>query len=185
MSYTPVELRHVRIGRGLLGYKRGAVEQLLLEVADSFEVVWRERGELTDEVEEMVKKMEELRRREELLTHTLVAAEQAASDIREHAKREAELIVAEAHQEARSVARGAQSEHSRLSAEVRRMEALLRAALGMVEEASHEAQPAEEHASEAGPGKSETWPNRDDTREFPRTVRPVQELPNEREAQAG
>ena len=50
MSYTPVELRHVRVRRGLFGYKRSAVEQLLLEVADSFEDVWRERGELADEV---------------------------------------------------------------------------------------------------------------------------------------
>lgn len=183
MPYTPVELRHVRIGRGLFGYKRGAVEQLLLEVADSFEDVWRERGELADEVEELEKKMVELKRREELLAHTLVAAEQAASDVREHAKREAELIVAEAHQEARSIARGAQSEHARLSAEVRRMEALLRAALGMVEEAAQEA-PAEA-GPEAEPKKVETWPRRDDTREFPRNVHPVHELPNEPEAQAG
>src|SRR5213595_865483 len=131
MSYTPVELRHVRIGRGLLGYKRSAVEQLLLDVADSFENVWRERAELADEVEEMTKNVDELKRREELLTHTLVAAEQAAKDVREHAKREAELVMAEAHQAARSISRGAQGEHARLSAEVRRMEALLRAALGM------------------------------------------------------
>ena len=87
MSYTPVELRHVRLGRGLLGYKRSAVEQLLVEVADSFEDVWRERGELADEVEDMGKKLVELKRREELLAHTLVAAERAASDVRDQAKR--------------------------------------------------------------------------------------------------
>lgn len=185
MSYTPVELRHVRVGRGLFGYKRSAVEQLLLEVADSFEDVWRERGELADEVEELEKKMEELKRREELLAHTLVAAEQAASDVREHAKREAELIVAEAHQEARSIARGAQSEHARLAAEVRRMEALLRAALGMVEEAAQEVPSEDEPGLEAEPKRVETWPRRDDTREFPRNVSPVHELPNEPEAQAG
>src|SRR3954451_2529317 len=102
MSYTPVELRHVRVGRGLFGYKRAAVEQLLLDVADSFEDAWRERGELADHVEELEKTMEQLRRREELLTSTLVAAEQAASDVRANAKREAELVVDEAHQEARS-----------------------------------------------------------------------------------
>jgi cell division initiation protein len=186
MSYTPVELRHVRVGRGLFGYKRTAVEQLLLEVADSFEDVWRERGELADEVEDMGKKMAELTRREELLAHTLVAAERAAADVRDQAKREAELVVAEAHQEARSIARGAQSEHARLFAEVRRMEALLRAALGMVEEAAHEAPSEDEPGSDgAEPKKGETWPNREDTREFPRNVRPVPGLPGRPEAQAG
>jgi cell division initiation protein len=184
MSYTPVELRHVRLRRGLLGYKRSAVDQLLVEVADSFEDVWRERGELADEVEDMGKKLVELKRREELLAHTLVAAERAASDVRDQAKRESELIVAEAHQEARSIARAAQGEHARLFAEVRRMEALLRAALGMVEEAAHES-PSEDAEPGAEPKKGETWPNRDDTREFPRNVRPVPGLPRSPEAQAG
>ena len=184
MSYTPVELRHVRIGRGLFGYKRGAVEQLLLDVADSFENVWRERAELVDEVHEMTKNVDELKRREELLTHTLVAAEQAAADVREHAKREAELILAEAHQAARSISRGAQGEHARLSAEVRRMEALLRAALGMVEEAAVEAPPQPEAAPAAPPRQSESWPRHDDTREFPR-VFPVAGFSSEPEAQAG
>ena len=50
--------------------------------------------------------------------------------MREHAKREAELIVAEAHAEARSVMRSGQGERERLLAEVRRIESLLRSALG-------------------------------------------------------
>jgi cell division initiation protein len=179
MSYTPVELRHVRVGRGVWGYRRGAVEQLLLEVADSFEEVWRERGELSDEVEDLKKAMVELKRREELLAHTLVAAENTASEVRDQAKREAELIISEAHQEARSIARGAQGEHARLAAEIRRMEALLRAALGMVEEGVHDTRPAET------PAENETWPHRDDTREFPRSVLGLAELPKEPEAQAG
>jgi cell division initiation protein len=182
MSYTPVELRHVRVGRGLFGYKRAAVEQLLLDVADSFEDVWRERAELADEVEELEKTMADLKHREELLTRTLVAAEQAAADVRDTAKRQAELVIAEAHQEARSIARGAQNEHARLAAEVRRMEALLRAALGMVEEAAHEASEDEVDGEERP--ENETWPRRDDTREFARPVRPVPELPSEPEAQA-
>ena len=48
MSYTPVEIRHVRLGRGLLGYGRKAVDHLLAEVTESFEAVWRERADLAD-----------------------------------------------------------------------------------------------------------------------------------------
>jgi hypothetical protein len=69
------------------------------------------------------------------------------------------VIVAEAHQEARSIVRTAQSERERLFAESRRVETLLRAALGMVEEA----RPDGLAAGDAGP---ETWPRREDTREF-------------------
>jgi len=135
MPYTPVELRHVRLARSLLGYNRSAVEELLAQVADSFETVWRERHELADRIEEMEAELGTLREREHALTETLVVAERAATNVKEQAKRDAELIVAEAHNEARSVSRNAQAERARLQADTRRIEALLRAALGMLDEA--------------------------------------------------
>ncbi len=161
MRYTPVELRHVHPPRRLLGYKRSEVEQVLEDVADSFEEVWRERGELADKLEDAEKRLDEVRQRESLLASTLLAAERTAAEAIENAKREAEIIVAEAHQESRSITRTAQNERERLFAESRRVETLLRAALGMVEESHHEA------VSGSGSGvSSESWPNRQDTREF-------------------
>ena len=136
MSYTPVELRHVRVGRALIGYKRDAVQNLLTELAESFETVWRERHELADQVEAMEQELQQLRTREHALTQTLLVAEQAAARVREQAKSEAELILAEAHNEARSVTRNAEAERHRLHAETRRIEALLRGALGMIEESA-------------------------------------------------
>jgi cell division initiation protein len=134
MSYTPVELRHVRVSRSLLGYNRAMVEQMIEEVAESFETTWRERGELADRVEALEKQITELRSREELLTNTLVAAEQAASEVRDQARRAAETTISEAQQEARAIIRAAQGQRERLLVETRRIEAMLRAALVMVEE---------------------------------------------------
>ena len=164
MPYTPVELRHVKLGRSLLGYKREETERLLEDIADSFEDVWRDRGELADRVEDLDKQVAEYKQREHLLTQTLVAAERSAAEARDAARREAELIVAEAHQEARSVLRGAQSERERLVMEARRIETLLRTALGLVEEGSE---------AQAKP----TWPDRSDTREFKVVETPVDEFP--------
>ena len=138
MRYTPVELRHIRVGRSLFGYKRHDIDKLLEDIADSFEEVWSERGELADKVEDLGKILADVKERESLLAATLVSAERAAADARDQAKKEAELIVAEAHIEARSVTRGAQGERDRLFGEVRRVETLLRAALGMVEETRQE-----------------------------------------------
>jgi cell division initiation protein len=148
MPYTPVELRHVRVGRALLGYRREAVQNLLAEIADSFETVWRERHQLADQVEAMERELGELRTREHALTQTLIVAEQAATHVKEQAKREAEVILAEAHGEARAVTRNAEGERRRLYAETRRIEALLRAALGMVEE--------------GGSGEPAGWPEQED-----------------------
>src|SRR5881392_4090868 len=135
MRYSPVELRHVKITRSLFGgYKKTEVDKLLDDVADSFATVWSERGELSDKLEDVERVLADVKQRESLLASTLVAAEKASAEVREAAKHEAELIVAEAHHEARSVTRAAHGERERLFAEVRRVETLLRAALGMVEE---------------------------------------------------
>jgi cell division initiation protein len=174
MRYTPVELRHVKIGRSTFGgYRKLETEKLLEDIADSFEEVWRDRGELTDKLEDVEKVLAEVKQRESLLASTLVAAEKASTEIREAAKREAELIIAEAHQEARSVTRGAQSERERLFTEVRRVETLLRAALGMVEESKNEL-PASPAVPAAAP-QPEHWPKRQDTREFQAVPQPQAE----------
>jgi cell division initiation protein len=171
MRYTPVELRHVKIERTMFGgYKRRETEQLIEDIADSFEDVWRERGELTDKLEDVEQRFGELKQRESLLASTLVSAERAAVDAKEAAKREAELIISEAHQEARSVTRSAQGERERLFAEARRVETLLRAALGLVEESrelpvEESREPAPEEAGGV-PAVVDFWPKREDTREF-------------------
>jgi len=185
MPYTPVELRHVRLGKSLFrGYKRDEVDTLLEEVADSFEEVWRERAELADKVEELEKEYADLKGREQLLATTLVSAQKAAADAKENAQKQAELIVAEAHTEARSITRSAQNERERLFAEVRRIEALLRSALGMVQEADRAASAAEAAPSEQGEGgQRESWPRREDTREFGRASLFVSN--DDQDAQAG
>jgi cell division initiation protein len=165
MRYTPVELRHVRMGRALFGYRRDETDRMLEDIADSFEEVWCERGELADKLEHVETELAEFKQREVLLANTLLAAEKAATEAKEHARREAELIISEAHQEARSITRTALTERERLFAEARRIETLLRAALGMVEETSAEVE-AGEPAEHAPAVDKEHWPKREDTREF-------------------
>ncbi len=147
MAFTPVEIRHVRFGRGLTGYKREAVDKALEEIAVSFEDVWRERADLADRVEQLETELVRLREREDLLKETLIAAERNAAEVKETAQKHAELLVAEAHTEARAITRGANS------------------ALDIVEES--QASPAETAGGEAAePEQAEHWPRREDTREF-------------------
>ena len=134
MGMTPVEIRHVPIGRGFWGYRRGAVERLLDEVADSFEDVWRERADFADRIEQLGTELQRHRELENLLRKTLVSAEAAAQEQREGARREAERLVAEAHEEARRITFAATAERERLQADVRRLREQLRTALASLEE---------------------------------------------------
>ena len=134
MGMTPVEIRHTPIGRGLWGYRRGAVERLLDEVADSFEGVWRERADFADRIEHLEDELQRHRELESLLRKTLVSAEAAAQEQREGARRDAERIVEEAHAEARRITFAATAEQERLQADIRRLRELLRTALSTVDE---------------------------------------------------
>jgi cell division initiation protein len=142
MTITPVELHHIRLKRGLLGYRRGPVDELILEIADSFEEVWRQRADYADRIEHLEGELSRHRDLESLLRTTLVSAEKTAHELKDQAKREAELVVGEAHAEAREVTRAAAAERERLLAEARKVRALLEAALDAVDDADADAQAA-------------------------------------------
>src|SRR5258708_37809700 len=134
MALTPVEIRHLTAGSGLFGYNRGATDRLLTEIAVSFEDVWREGADLADKVEQLEADLIRYKELESLLRTTLVSAERASADVKEQARREAELILTEAHAEARQVQRRAVAENERLIVETRLLRERLRSALGVLDQ---------------------------------------------------
>lgn len=140
MAVAPVELQHVTFPRTLFGYRRGAVEDLLHEVAQSYEDVWREREDLRDRVHQLEQELKRQRELESLLRETLVSAERAAQEVKENARTEAELVVREAHGHARAITHDALAERERLAGEATRIRALLANALTGVEQAREEAE---------------------------------------------
>ncbi len=150
MALTPVEIRHLKPGTGLLGYKRLHTDRMFAEIAESFEDVWRERADLADKVEQLEADLVRYRELEALLRTTLVSAERASAELRDQTRREVDLILSEAHAEARAIQRDAAAENERLVAESRRLRAQLRAALETMDGGGAEA------AADA-PGEG-TWP---------------------------
>jgi cell division initiation protein len=134
MALTPVEIRHITVGRSLFGYSRADVDKLLDDIVDSFEDVWRDRADLKDKVEHLEQDLVRHRELETLLRTTLVSAERASQELKEQAKRESELVLSEAHADARRITRDAASELERLRREAQRVRALLEAALGTIDE---------------------------------------------------
>ena len=139
MTLTPVEIRHLKPAKTLVGgYDRDTIDRLLDEIVASFEDVWRDRADLADKIEQLDADLIRYREIEGLLRTTLVSAEKAAVTLKEQARKEAELIVEEARSEARSITRHARADHDRLLAEVRRMRSLLRSALALVDDEAPE-----------------------------------------------
>jgi cell division initiation protein len=124
MSLTPVEIRHVKLGRRLFGYERKGTDSLLAEIVTSFEAVWRERADLRDEIEELGGELACQKEIEGALRNTLISAERMAEDVRGQARREADVIISEARSVARSVVSGAENERERIQGEIRRLRTL-------------------------------------------------------------
>jgi cell division initiation protein len=143
MALTPVEIRHVKLGRGLTGYRRTATDRLLEEIVDSFEEVWRERADLQDKNERLESDIARYRDLETLLRKTLVTAERSAEELQQHARREADLVLAEARAEARNITQSAFAEREHLRAEASRIRALLRSALEITDEQNGDDEAAE------------------------------------------
>ncbi|MFL5959623.1 MAG: DivIVA domain-containing protein [Gaiellaceae bacterium] len=145
MALTPVEIRHMTPPRAALrGYRTAATDKLLEEITASFEDVWRERADLADKVEQLESDLVRFRELESLLRTTLVSAEQASAQMRDQARRAAELILGEAHAEARAIQRRAVAENERLAHESRRLRAQLIDALSALDEPDSAGAVAEE-----------------------------------------
>jgi cell division initiation protein len=154
MALTPVEIRHLTPSTGFRGYNRGQTDKLFAEIATSFEDVWRERADLADKVDQLEADIVRYKEIESLLRETLISAERAASQLKDQARKEAELILNEAHAEARKVQHDARAENERLVTESRRIKAQLAGALEMIDDV----QDAEDAAPKAEGDPQNTWP---------------------------
>ena len=161
MALTPVEIRHLTPPRtNFRGYKVAPTDRLLEEIAASFEDVWRERADLADKVEQLETDLVRYRELENLLRATLVSAEQASAQTRDQARREAGLILSEAHAEAREIQRRAAAENERLQHESRRMRVQLKealSALGEPEETEHDSEPETTAEPDADAAEERSW----------------------------
>ena len=147
MTISPGELHHSELKRGLRGYRCKPVDQLLEDIAASFEAVWRERADFADRIEELESDLARHRDLETVLRTTLVSAERSAHELKDQARREAGIVVEEAHAEARAVTRAAAAERERLLAQARKIRALLEAALDAVEDAEQPDAEADQQAA--------------------------------------
>jgi cell division initiation protein len=124
MSLTPVEIRHVKLGRRMFGYDRKTTDGLLADIVTSFEDVWRDRADVRDELEELETELAHQKEIEGSLRKTLISAERMADEVRSQARREAEVMIAEARATARDIVAAAETERERIHGEIRRLRAL-------------------------------------------------------------
>jgi cell division initiation protein len=111
MKITPLDIRQKQFPRKVRGLDPKEVQGFLELVESEMEELVRESIQLKDDVKRKQQRIDEYREQEKTLQETMVAAQHASDDIRDSAKREAEILVSEAELQAERIVQGA---HTRL-----------------------------------------------------------------------
>lgn len=107
MRITPIEIQQQRFKSRLFGYDTAAVDQFLEMIADELERLQRQNIELKESLARTRSNLEQMRERETMLQKTLVMAQQMTEDLKDSARRDSEIVIAEAHIEGERILRDA------------------------------------------------------------------------------
>ena len=121
MKITPMEIRSHHLGRGLRGYDVKEVESLREMAANALETANREVMRLEEKMRGMEEELSEHIRNEKMLKEAITTTQKMVTDIKENARKEAELIEAEARMRGEEIVRQAQDRADDLKDEIRRL----------------------------------------------------------------
>jgi cell division initiation protein len=118
MPLTPLDIHNKEFSRRLRGYDEDEVNEFLDQVIKDYESVIRENKELQNQLLAVQEKLDHFANIEETLSKTIIVAQEAADEVRNNAKKEAQLIIKEAEKNADRIINESLSKSRRVSLEV-------------------------------------------------------------------
>jgi cell division initiation protein len=114
MALTPLDIQQQRFRISFRGYDTKEVEVFLEQAASAFEDLQRETLRLADETKKLQSDIEEYQRREGTFKRALLHSQKVLDQMQENARRQAEVIVAEAEAKAENLLQQAQNRLTQL-----------------------------------------------------------------------
>ena len=118
MSITPIDIQQHRFKTRPLGYEKTGVDHFLELISDELERLTRLNQGLKEELSRAKSTMDEMRGREATLKQTLMTAQQMSEDMKNNARREGEILIADAHLRAERIVRDAEDRRIQLVGEI-------------------------------------------------------------------
>ncbi len=116
---TPSQIREKKISTAQDGYDRNEVNELLVEVIESYEAVCAENKELYRKMEILANKIEEYRENEDTIKTAIISAQKTAHQVTSEANALAEKTVAESNASAQQTVKDAQEKADKIIGEAR------------------------------------------------------------------
>ncbi|WP_308638933.1 DivIVA domain-containing protein [Paenibacillus silvisoli] len=118
MPLTPLDIHNKEFGRRLRGYDEDEVNEFLDQVIKDYEALIRENKEIQNQALALQEKLNHFANIEETLSKTIIVAQEAADEVRNNAKKEAQLIVKEAEKNADRIINESLSKSRKVALEV-------------------------------------------------------------------
>lgn len=103
MKLSPLDIQHAEFGSAMNGYSKRQVREFLERVASELEGILHDNQSLRDSGKQYSEQINDLQSSEAELKRVVIAAERIATEIRDNARREAELTVQEAQDTRRNI----------------------------------------------------------------------------------
>ncbi len=110
MAITPNEITNKEFKKGLRGYDIDEVDEFLEQIVEDYEKLYKDNLNLKEKIANLNEKLGHYTNIEETLQNTLIMAQNAADSARDNAKKEGELIIKNAQEQAAEIKRKAQDD---------------------------------------------------------------------------
>ncbi|WP_028611208.1 DivIVA domain-containing protein [Paenibacillus harenae] len=118
MPLSPLDIHNKEFGRRLRGYDEDEVNEFLDQVIKDYESLIRENKELQNQVLNLQERLNHFTNIEETLSKTIIVAQEAADEVKNNAKKEAQLIIKESEKNADRIINDSLAKSRKVSLEV-------------------------------------------------------------------
>lgn len=118
MPLTPLDIHNKEFSRRLRGYDEDEVNEFLDQIIKDYESVIRENKDFQNQLLTVQEKLDHFANIEESLSKTIIVAQEAADEVRNNAKKEAQLILKEAEKNADRIINESLSKSRKVALEV-------------------------------------------------------------------
>ncbi len=122
MKLNPLDVEHTEFRNTFNGYHKQQVREFLQKVAAGLESLNKENQQLREDIGRREKRIDELQQAEMELKRAVIAAERIGTEMKQNAKREAELVLREAEHLKEDMIRDAEGRLKEARYELARLE---------------------------------------------------------------
>jgi cell division initiation protein len=118
MKITPLDIQQMGFKTKWKGYDREEVDTFLETLAEDYEALIKENLNLKEQSVHLEEALKEFKKREGLLSQTLISAQQLADVQKTNTLKESSLIIKEAEVQAEQIIKNIRDEEARLKSDV-------------------------------------------------------------------